>query len=94
MHHSEEVNKMHHQLEKDQAPFKAKEALALKDLNEMTIREDVKIEAVNAKIDDLMAAKKQIMRLRYDHLIQMRKTLTDEEKVKYDKRVLHRSEVK
>jgi hypothetical protein len=94
MHHSEEVNQMHHQLEKDQAPFKAKEALALKDLNEMTIREDVKIEAVNAKIDDLMAAKKQIMRLRYDHLIQMRKTLTDEEKVKYDKRVLHRSEVK
>jgi len=94
MHHSEEVNQMHHQLENDQAPFKTKEALALKELNEMTIREDAKIEDVNAKIDELMAAKKQIMRLRYDHLIQMRKTLTDEEKVKYDKGVLNRSEVK
>jgi hypothetical protein len=93
MHHSEEVNQMHHQLENDQAPFKTKEALALKELNEMTIREDAKIEDVNAKIDELMAAKKQIMRLRYDHLIQMRKTLTDEEKVKYDKGVLNRSEV-
>jgi len=67
MHHSEEVNQMHHQLENDQAPFKTKEALALKELNEMTIREDAKIEDVNAKI---------------------------EEKVKYDKGVLNRSEVK
>ncbi len=90
----EAIDRMHHKLHDDQAPFKAKETQALKELNEMTIREDVRIEYVNAKIDDLMAAKTQIMRLRYDHLIEMRAILTDDQKVGYDKDVLSRSAVK
>ena len=88
------IDKMHHQLHDDQAAYKAGEAQALKELNEMTIREDVDIESVNAKIDELMAAKTQIMRLRYGHLIEMRAILTDEQKVGYDKGVLNRSAVK
>ena len=90
----ESIDHMHHELHDDQAPFKAKEALALKELNEMTILEGVSIEEVNAKIDELMAAKNQIMRLRYKHLIEMRAILTVEQKVGYDKAVLNRSEVK
>ena len=90
----EAIDHMHHKLHDDQAPFKAKEVQALKELNEMTIREAVRIEDVNAKIDELMEAKTQIMRLRYDHLIEMRAILTDEQKVGYDKGVLNRSAVK
>ena len=90
----EAIDHMHHKLHDDQAPFKAKEAQALKELNEMTIREGVRIEDVNAKIDELMEAKTQIMRLRYDHLIEMRTILTDDQKVGYDKDVLNRSAVK
>ena len=90
----EAIDKMHHKLHEDQAPYKAKEAQALKELNEMTIREDVSIEDVNAKVDELMAAQNQIMRLRYSHLIEMRAILTDEQKVGYDKSVLKRSAVK
>ena len=88
------IDHMHHKLHDDQASFKEKEAQALKELNEMTIREDVKIEDVNAKIDELMAAQTQIMRLRYGHLVEMRAILTDEQKVGYDKGVLSRSAVK
>ena len=90
----ETIDRMHHKLHDDQAPFKAAEAKALKELNEMTIREDVKIEELDAKIDELMAAKTQIMRLRYGHLVEMRAILTDEQKVGYDKGVLSRSAVK
>jgi hypothetical protein len=90
----EAIDHMHHKLHADQAPFKAKEAQALKELNEMTIREDVRIEDVNAKIDELMAAQTQIMRLRYGHLIEMRAILTEKQKVGYDKNVLKRSAVK
>ncbi len=90
----EAIDRMHHKLHDDQAPFKANEVQALKELNELTIREDVRIEDVNAKIDELMAAKTQIMRLRYDHLIEMRTILTDDQKVGYDKAVLNRSAVK
>ena len=88
------IDQMHHKLHDDQAPFKAKEKQALKELNEMTIREDVRIEDVNAKIDELIAAKTEIMRLRYGHLVEMRTILTDEQKVGYDKGVLSRSAVK
>ena len=90
----EAIDHMHHKLHDDLAPLKAKEAQALKELNEMTIREDVRIEDINAKIDQLMDAKKQIMRLRYDHLIEMRTILSDEQKVDYDQAVLNRSAVK
>jgi Spy/CpxP family protein refolding chaperone len=90
----EAIGHMHHQLHNDQAPYKAQEAQALKELNEMTIREDVELEDVNTKIDELMAAKNQIMRLRYSHLIEMRTILTDEQKPGYDKNILKRSAVK
>ena len=90
----EAIGRMHHQLHDDQASFKAAEAQALKELNEMTIREDVKIEDINARIDELMTAKTHIMRLRYGHLVEMRTILTDEQKVGYDKGVLSRSTVK
>jgi Spy/CpxP family protein refolding chaperone len=90
----EDIDRMHHKLHDDQATFKAAEVRLQKELNEMTILEDVKIEEVNAKIDELMEAKKQIMRLRYDHLIEMRTILTDEQKVGYDKALLSRTAVK
>ena len=88
------IDKMHHKLHIDQAPFKTQEVQALKELNEMTILDDVNLEKVNVKIDELMAAKTQIMRLRYEHLIEMRAILSDAQKVPYDKNVLKRSLVK
>jgi hypothetical protein len=88
------IDQMHHKLHDDQAPYKAQEIQFLKELNEMTVKEDVRLQDVNAKIGELMAAKAQIMRLRYDHLIEMRAILSDEQKVGYDKGVLSRSAVK
>ncbi|MBV1931661.1 MAG: Spy/CpxP family protein refolding chaperone [Porticoccaceae bacterium] len=90
----EAIDQMHHKLHEDQAAFKEQEAQALKELNEMTIREDVSVEEVNAKIEELMAAKTQIMHLRYGHLVEMRTILSDEQKPGYDKAILNRSEVK
>jgi len=90
----EAINHMHHELHDAQASYKEKEAQALKELNEMTIREDVKIEDVDNKIDELMLAKTHIMQLRYRHLIEMRATLSEEQRVGYDKGVLKRSAVK
>jgi Spy/CpxP family protein refolding chaperone len=60
----------------------------------MTIREDADVGEINAKIDELMAAKTQIMRQRYAHLIEMRSVLTDEQKVGYDEGLLKRSAVR
>jgi Spy/CpxP family protein refolding chaperone len=88
------IDAMHHKLHDDQAAYKAAEAQALKELNEMTVQESVEIDVLNAKIDELMAAQLQIMRLRYGHLVEMRAILTDEQKVAYDKGVLSRTAVR
>jgi Spy/CpxP family protein refolding chaperone len=88
------IDAMHHKLHDDQAAYKAAEAQALKELNEMTVQDVVETDELNAKIDELMAAKLQIMRLRYGHLVEMRTILTDEQKVGYDKGVLSRTAVK
>lgn len=90
----EAIDKMHHQLHNDQASFKTREAQALKELNEMTIRENITLDDVNTKIDELMSVKTQILRLRYAHLIEMRKILSDDQKTGYDKAILSRSAVK
>ena len=90
----EQIEHMHHQLDDDQAPHKKREAQALAELNAMTSREDADIADVNTKIAELMAAKTQIMRQRYEHLIEMRRVLTDEQKVGYDEGVLKRSAVR
>ncbi|OUS01263.1 hypothetical protein A9Q90_10435 [Gammaproteobacteria bacterium 54_18_T64] len=88
------IDKMHHKLHDDQASFKTREAEALKELNEMTIGENVSLDDINTKIDELMAAKTAILRLRYAHLVEMRKILSAEQKVGYDKTLLQRSAVK
>jgi hypothetical protein len=54
----------------------------------------VELDEVYAKIDELMAVRNQILRLRYEHLIEMRKVLNEEQRVDYDKRVLQRSEIR
>lgn len=88
------IDRMHHKLHDDQAPFKATEAQSLKELNAMTILEGVRLEDVHAKIDELMAAKNQVVRLRYEHLIEMRAILSDDQKDGYDKAVLNRTTLK
>lgn len=88
------INHMHHALHDAQASFKATEAKALKELNEMTIREGVNMDDIKAKIAELMAAKTQIMTLRYEHLVEMRAVLSEDQKIAYDKAVLKRSAVK
>ena len=90
----EQFEHMHHELDDEQAPHKKKEAESLAELNAMTIREDADVAEINDKIAELMEAKRQIMRLRYEHLVEMRRVLTDEQKVGYDKGVLKRSAVR
>ncbi len=90
----EQIEHQHHALDDQQAPHKKREAQALAELNAMTVREDADLAEIDAKIAELMEAKTQIMRLRYGHLVEMRRVLTDEQKINYDKGVLKRSAVR
>lgn len=88
------VEEMHHKLDKDQAPFKQKEKDLQQALNELTVKDNADLAQINAKIDELMAAKNQILRLRYAHLVEMRAILSKEQRPSYDASVLKRDKVK
>ena len=88
------ANAMHHKLEDDQAPFKTREAQTLTELNTLIVRGDVSLSEIHKKIDELINAKREIMRLRYDHLVEMRSVLNAEQRVSYDEAVMKRYEVK
>ena len=87
------VEEMHHKLDKDQKPFKQKEKALQQTLNELAIKDNADLSQINAKIDELMAAKNQILRLRYAHLVEMRAVLTKEQRPSYDASVLKRDEI-
>ncbi|MDH5219330.1 MAG: periplasmic heavy metal sensor [Gammaproteobacteria bacterium] len=88
------VDEMHHKLEKDQEPFKQKEKALQQALNEITVKDNADLSQIDVRIDELMAAKNQILRLRYAHLVEMRAILTEEQRVSYDASVLKRDKIK
>ncbi len=90
----EEVDRMHHQLHEDQEEFKKKENLKQDELNKLTIKEGVDLSGINNKIDELMAAKNRILRLRHEHLVEMRRILNVEQRVSYDAEILKRRKIK
>ena len=88
------IDRMHHDLERELVVLKARAELAEKELNAYTISDDANTGTINKKIDQLLAIKKQIMVKRYAHLLEMRKSLTDEQRISYDMAVLKRHGIK
>ena len=88
------VDRMHLALDSDLLVLKARAELVQKEINVLTANDDVDMKAVDAKIDDYMAIKTQIMRARYAHLTEMRVILTTEQRVSYDMGILKRSGAK
>jgi len=88
------VDEMHHKLDKDQESFKLKEKALQQALNELTVKDNADLSQINARIDELMAVKNQILRLRYAHLVEMRAILTQKQRASYDASVLKRDKIK
>ncbi len=88
------IDLLHLKLEQDLVILKAQEALREKELNVLTASGSAKQKDIYGKIDELMEVKKEIMRHRHDHLVEMRELLTPEQRLSYDMAILGRSGVK
>jgi len=88
------VDKMHLELGRHMAVLKAEEALKQKQLNVLTARDNADKTAIYAKIEELTAIGADILRQRYDHLLEMRAVLTAEQRISYDMGILKRSGAK
>ena len=88
------VDMMHLELDRELVVLKAQEELAQKQINVLVTRDNAASNAVNAKIDELMGIKKQILRARYAHILEMRTMLTPAQRISYDMETLGFSGVK
>ena len=89
-----DIDRLHLELGRELAVLKAKEVLKEKELNVLSASGKAGQKAIYAKIDELMEVKRDIMRQRHDHLVEMRELLTPEQRLSYDMEILGRSGVK
>ncbi len=88
------VDMMHLELDRELVVLKAQEELVQKQINTLVARDHAATNAVYAKIDELMGIKKQILRSRYTHILEMRAILTPAQRISYDMETLGFSGVK
>ena len=88
------VDIMHLELDRDLVALKAQDELVQKQINILATRDNVPSSAINTKIDELMGIKKQILRSRYTHIMEMRAILTPAQRISYDMETLGFSGVK
>ncbi len=88
------VDIMHLELDRELVVLKAQDEFVQKQINTLVARDNAATNAVYAKIDELMGIKKQILRSRYTHILEMRAILTPAQRISYDMETLGFSGVK
>lgn len=88
------VDRMHLTLDTEHAILKAKAGVLQQEVNVMTAKDNADQQAIYNKIDELMALKAKIMKLRYDHLTEMREILNEQQRISYDMAILKRKGAK
>lgn len=88
------VDMMHLKLDRELVVLKAQEELVQKEINALVARDNADTSAIQAKLDELMGIKKQILRSRYAHILEMRAILTPAQRISYDMGTLEFSGVK
>ncbi len=87
-------DKMHLKVGQVEAVQRAKMKMLNAELNVMAATKSGNKKAIYKKIDEIVAVKKVIMRNRFDHIIEMRNELTDQQKISYDMGILKRGKGK
>ncbi len=83
-------DKMHLQVGQYAVVQKAKIKVLKAELNVMAAKNANNKSAIYGKIDEILEAKKGIMRNRFDHIAEMRAELTDQQRISYDMGLLKR----
>ncbi len=88
------ADEMHLALKKSMSILKAHLELKKTELNNIVIQDNPDKKAIHSKIDEILDLKKDIMRTKYDHVVEMRDMLTLEQRVSFDMGMLGRGKQK
>ena len=83
-----QVDKMHLALKKSLNVPKAKLNVKKAELNNLVVKDNPDKKSINQKIDEILELKREIMRKKYDHKVEMRSMLTPEQQVSFDMKLL------
>lgn len=87
-------DKMHLLVGQFEAVQRAKVKMLKKELRVLVAQKPSDKKAMYAKIDEIMEVKKAIMRNRFDHIVEMRGELTEQQRISYDMDLLKRKKHK
>ena len=87
-HQKLKVDEMHLRLMKDTASIKAMITVKKTELAVLATQDHAKLEALNKKIDEILDLKRQKIRARYAHIVEMREMLSPEQRISYDMRII------
>lgn len=76
---------------KKKVALKTRKGALKTDLALLTTKDNASIAEINRKIDQLVKLKKQLLRMKYSHLVAVRKELTSEQRVSFDLAVIRKS---
>ena len=85
-----QMNEMKLNMEKEMLPLRSEMMQAKGELRLLKVENKPNLKAINNKIDDVVSLKAKIMKLRAKHQLEVRSILTDEQKLKWDQRQLHK----
>lgn len=84
------IDQMHLDVIKQQNMLDAEVSLRQQELNQLVIADLVDKKALQRKIDQIMTLKGRLLRIRFEHIAEMRAALTIEQRLSYDMGVLKR----
>jgi Spy/CpxP family protein refolding chaperone len=82
------ADKMHLELKKATSVPKALLNVKKAELNKLVVNKNPDIKAIHRKIDEILELKREIMRKKYEHMVEMRGMLTSEQRVSFDMKLL------
>lgn len=86
-----QADKMHLALKKSLSVPKAKLNAKKAELNNLLLTDNPDKKSIYQKIDEIIELKREIMRKKYDHKVEMRGMLTPEQQVSFDMKLLETS---
>ena len=84
------IDEMHFALRKDRNVVKAEMRLRETELNNLIVEDNVDMDAINRKIDEVVELKRAIMQKQFEHMAEIRAVLTPEQRVSFDRGIFWR----
>ena len=86
-----QINKLRLDYKKKKYAHKAKLKVAKVDLAMLVTKNSPSTAAINKKIDQIVSIKRQYLRVKYNHKVQVRKVLKPEQRVLFDTHILKKA---